>query len=73
MRKGFDGLASVLQTALAENEFDCHEFVFCGRRGDIAKLLWFDGLGVLLLAKRLEHGRFVWPQAVDSRVALSAA
>lgn len=73
MRKGFDGLASVVQTALAENPFDGHVFVFRGRRGDIVKLLWFDGQGLLLLAKRLERGRFVWPQAVDGRVALSAA
>jgi len=73
MRKGFDGLAAVVQTALAENPFDGHVFVFRGRRGDIIKLLWFDGQGLMLLAKRLERGRFVWPQAVDGRVALSAA
>lgn len=73
MRKGFDGLAAVAQTALASNPFDGHVFVFRGRRGDIIKVLWFDGQGLMLLAKRLERGRFVWPQAVDGRVALSAA
>jgi len=73
MRKDFDGLAAVVQTALAENPFDGHVFVFRGRRGDIIKVLWFDGQGLMLLAKRLERGRFVWPQAVDGRVALSAA
>lgn len=73
MRKGFDGLAAVVQTALASNPFDGHVFVFRGRRGDIIKVLWFDGQGLMLLAKRLERGRFVWPQAVDGRVALSAA
>jgi len=73
MRKGFDGLAAVVQTALAENPFDGHVFVFRGRRGDIIKMLWFDGQGLMLLAKRLERGRFVWPQAVDGGVALSAA
>lgn len=36
-------------------------------------MLWFDGQGLMLLAKRLERGRFVWPQAVDGRIALSAA
>ena len=73
MRKGFDGLAALVQTALAENPFKGHVFVFRGRRGDIIKVLWFDGQGLMLLAKRLERGRFVWPQAVDGRVALSAA
>lgn len=73
MRKGFDGLAAVVQTALAENPFNGHVFVFRGRRGDIIKVLWFDGQGLMLLAKRLERGRFVWPQAVDGRIALSAA
>ena len=73
MRKGFDGLAAVVQTALASNPFDGYVFVFRGRRGDIIKVLWFDGQGLMLLAKRLERGRFVWPQAVDGRVALSAA
>jgi transposase len=73
MRKGFDGLAAVVQTALAENPFDDHVFVFRGRRGDIVKVLWFDGQGLMLLSKRLERGRFVWPQACDGRVALTAA
>ncbi len=37
-------------------------FVFRGRRGDIVKLLWFDGDRLCLLSKRLERSRFVWPQ-----------
>jgi transposase len=73
MRKGMDGLAALVQTALAENPFSGHVFVFRGRRGDLVKLLWFDGDGVCLLAKRLERGRFVWPQASSGSVALSAA
>ena len=63
MRKGMDGLAALAQTALAENPFSGHIFVFRGRRGDLVKLLWFDGDGLCLFAKRLERGRFVWPQA----------
>ena len=59
MRKGFDGLAAMVQTALSENPFSGHVFVFRGRRGDILKVLWFDGQGLLLLSKRLELGRFV--------------
>jgi len=73
MRKGFDGLAAVVQTALAENPFDGHVFVFRGRRGDIVKVLWFDGQGLMLLSKRLERGRFVWPQATSGGVTLTPA
>lgn len=73
MRKGFDGLAAVVQTTLAANPFDGHVFVFRGRRGDIVKVLWFDGQGLLLLAKRLERGRFVWPQAEGGRIVLTPA
>ena len=49
MRKGFDGLAAVAQSALAANPFCGHVFVFRGRRGDILKVLWFDGQGLMLL------------------------
>jgi transposase len=73
MRKGMDGLAALVQTTLAENPFSGHIFVFRGRRGDLVKLLWFDGDGICLYAKRLERGRFVWPQATSGSVALSAA
>ena len=47
MRQGFDGLAAMVQTALAENPFCGHVFVFRGRRGDIIKVLWFDGQGLM--------------------------
>ena len=73
MRKGFDGLAALVQTALAQSPFKGHVFVFRGRRGDIIKVLWFDGQGLMLLAKRLERGRFVWPQADAGGVVLTPA
>ena len=73
MRKGMDGLAALAQTALSENPFSGHIFAFRGRRGDLVKLLWFDGDGLCLFAKRLERGHFVWPQATSGSVALSAA
>lgn len=73
MRKGFDGLAAMVQTALAANPFCGHVFVFRGKRGDILKILWFDGQGLMLLAKRLERGRFVWPQATAGSVSLTPA
>ena len=73
MRKGFDGLAAMVQTALAANPFCGHVFVFRGKRGDLIKLLWWDGDGLCLFAKRLERGRFVWPQADKGVVSLSRA
>jgi len=73
MRKGMDGLAALVQTTLAAKPFCGHIFVFRGRRGDLVKLVWFDGDGLCLFAKRLERGRFVWPQATSGTVALSAA
>ena len=73
MRKGFNGLAALVQSALADNPYSGHVFVFRGRRGDILKVLWFDGQGLLLLAKRLERGRFIWPQATTGSVSLTPA
>jgi len=73
MRKGFNGLAALVQSALADNPYSGHVFVFRGSRGDILKVLWFDGQGLLLLAKRLERGRFVWPQATTGGVSLTPA
>ena len=73
MRKGFDGLAALVQGTLAENPFCGHVFVFRGRVGDRVKVLWWDGTGLCLFAKRLERGRFVWPQATSGTVHLSVA
>jgi transposase len=73
MRRGFDGLSAQVQTALEQQPFSGHVFVFRGRRGDIVKLLWFDGDGLCLFAKRLERGRFIWPKAERGTVSLSRA
>lgn len=61
MRKGFDGLAVLVQETLKRNPHSGHLFVFRGRRGGLVKVLWHDGQGMCLFAKRLERGRFVWP------------
>ena len=73
MRKGMDGLAALVQTTLAENPFSGHVFVFRGKRGDLVKLLWWSGDGMNLYAKRLERGRFIWPQATSGSLHLTAA
>ena len=62
LRRGFTGLSGMVQTALKESPFSGHVFVFRGRRGDLIKMLWWDGDGLCLFAKRLERGRFIWPQ-----------
>jgi len=73
MRKGFDGLASQVQTALDQDPFIGHLFVFRGRRGDRLKILWWDGDGLCLFAKRIERGKFVWPRAEQGCVCLTPA
>ncbi|WP_019936623.1 IS66 family insertion sequence element accessory protein TnpB [Bordetella sp. FB-8] len=73
MRRGFDGLAALVQIQLQADPFCGHVFVFRGRRGDRIKVLWFDGDGMCLFCKRLEAGRFVWPQAEAGRIALTKA
>ncbi len=73
MRRGFQGLSAQVQTILEQQPLSGHVFVFRGRRGDIVKVLWFDGDGLCLLAKRLERGRFIWPQATSGSVSLSRA
>ena len=73
LRKGFTGLSGMVQTTLQENPFSGHVFVFRGRRGDLIKLLWWSGDGLCLFAKRIERGRFFWPQATSGTVALTQA
>ena len=73
MRRGMDGLAARVQSALEHDPFSGHLFVFRGRRGDIIKMLWWSGDGMNLYAKRLERGRFIWPQADSGSVHLTAA
>ena len=62
MRKGFDGLAMLVQETPKRSPHDGQLFVFRGKRGDLIKLLWHDGQGMCLFAKRLERGRFIWPR-----------
>lgn len=73
LRRGFDGLAALVQTRLDADPFSGHAFIFRGRRGDRIKILWYDGDGLCLFAKRLESGRFIWPQATDGVVSLTPA
>lgn len=73
LRRGFTGLSAIAQAVLQQDPFGGHVFVFRGRRGDLIKLLWWDGDGLCLFAKRLERGRFIWPQADSGTVSLTRA
>jgi transposase len=61
MRKGFDGLAHLVQSVLAEDPFSGHLFVFRNRRGDRLKVLYWAGDGFALWYRRLEKGTFRFP------------
>ena len=73
MRRGMTGLALQVQEILKRDPHAGDIYLFRGKRGDLIKCLWHDGLGLSLYAKRLDRGRFVWPVTVDGVVALTAA
>jgi transposase len=73
MRKGFRGLALVVQETLKRDPNNGHLFVFRGRRGDLIKVLWHDGQGACLFSKKLERGRFIWPSSADGVVTITSA
>ena len=73
MCKGFNGLSALAQDVLKQDPFSGHLFVFRGRRGDLIKVIWWDGQGACLFSKRLEKGRFVWPSPSTGKVSLSPA
>ncbi len=73
MRRGMQGLALMVQQHLGRDPFAGDLWVFRGRTGSLIKIVWHDGIGMSLYAKRLEKGRFVWPQAKDGVVALTHA
>ena len=73
MRRGFDGLALMVQEKLKHDPHSGQLFVFRGRRGGLIKVLWHDGQGMCLFAKRLERGRFIWPTPAGDAVTISPA
>lgn len=73
MRRGMNTLALQVQESLGCDPHAGDLFVFRGRRGNLLKILWHDGIGMSLYAKRLEHGRFVWPSPTTGSVSISAA
>ena len=73
MRRGFTGLCAMVQTGLQQSPLSGSVFIFRGRRGDLVKLLWHDGDGLCLFQKRLDRGRYTWPQAESGTVSLTRA
>ena len=71
MRRGMNSLALQVQQGRDPHCGDLD--LFRGRRADLVKIIRHDSIGTSLYAKRLEHGRFLWPSPVDGCVAISGA
>ena len=72
-RKGADGLAALVREQLRHDPFCGTIFVFRSKRADRLKILAWDGSGLVLLWKRLEHNAFRWPPISDGVMRLSAS
>ena len=71
MRRGMRSLALQVQQSFGRDPFAGDLYIFRGRRGDLCKIIWHDGVGMSLYAKRLERGRYIWPSAVEGVSASS--
>jgi transposase len=67
LRKSIDGLAAIVSQVLKEDLFSSSLFVFCNRGRDKLKILYWDHNGFWLYYRRLERGRFRWPDPSDER------
>jgi transposase len=72
-RKGAEGLAALVREEMKSDPFSGAVYVFRAKRADRVKLVYWDGTGVCLFAKRLEDGKFQWPNVRDGVIRLSAA
>jgi len=73
MRRGMNSLALLVQESFRRDPHGGDLYVFRGKSGKLIKILWHDGLGMSLYAKRLEHGRFLWPSAADGVLTITPA
>ena len=71
LRRGIDGLASLVQNSFHLDPFANALFLFCGQRVDRFKALYWDSDGFILLYKRLERGRYQWPRSKTEVMSLS--
>ena len=72
LRRGIDGLAGIVQEQFHLDAFDDTLFLFCGRKTDRIKGLYWDSNGFLLLYKRLESGSFRWPRTTQEAMQITA-
>ena len=73
MRKQFNGLSGLAESILKQDPYSGHLFVFRGRRGDLVKIVWWDGQGACMFSKRLEKGTFIWPSSTEGKVFVTPA
>ena len=73
MRCGMNSLAVQIQEKLGRDPHAGDLYVFRGKRGHLIKILWHDGIGMSLYAKRLERGHFLWPSSADGVVTITPA
>ena len=71
MRKSIDGLTAIVSHTYNLDPFQNALYLFCGRRRDRVKALYWEGDGFLLLYKRLENGSFQWPRTNDEAREIS--
>ena len=70
LRKSFDGLSGVTREVLRQDPLSGDWFVFCNRGRNRLRILYFDGSGFWVLAKRLEQGTFAWPAHARDKSSL---
>ena len=70
MRRSFDGLALMVQCVIDQDPLSGHVFIFRNKRGNMLKLLYWDRDGYAIWYKRLEKGRFSWPDQVGEQATL---
>lgn len=71
MRKGFEGLYGLVRDRLQCEPLTGHVFLFCNARHNRLKLIYWDGSGLWVCAKKLSRGRFRWPQAGAGEVKVT--
>jgi transposase len=73
LRRGADSLAALVREQLKQDPFSGTIYIFRSKRADRLKIVAWDGSGLVLLWKRLEHGAFRWPPISDGMMRLSAS
>jgi transposase len=72
LRKSIDGLAMLVRKSFELDPFSNSLFLFCGKRCDRIKALYWEGDGFVLLYKRLERGKFQWPRTQAQALSVTS-